>query len=133
MDKIQELLAKLKKGISPALKRRVDGLATLNQKFELAKKENEDNPSEDNQEAFDGIKEYVEETTDDLIADLQALVDKEAETPPAPAPTTPPAPVVETVVEPKKEEGSGLGFFGILVGVGLLVVSAGVINTLNKK
>lgn len=123
MDKVQSLLKKLNYTISPELKKMVDGYNRINDKFVKAEEIFEAEPTDENKEAFEEIKEYFEDFEADLIVELQeAVAELENSNTPAPAP----APVVED-----KKESSGLGI-ALVVGIGLLVISGGLVNILRK-
>lgn len=152
MEKIAELLAKFGEGNVPTkIQNKLKSLERLNVRLATAKQEHEAEPTEQSKEQLDNVSEYVDEVRDELIDDLKKALgkyEKEKEIPVveekpvvvAPvveekpvvvAPIVGEKPVVETP-EPKKEESNGIGWFGLLGGVVLLVATAGVINTLKK-
>ena len=74
METIKDLLHKLDNQVPPSMARRLDGLHALQQKFHVAKKEYETNPTEDNEESFEDIKQYITDQTEDIVDDLKILV-----------------------------------------------------------
>jgi vacuolar-type H+-ATPase subunit I/STV1 len=126
MEKIKELLEKLDNKVTASLKRRLDGLNKLEEKYNLAKEEHEANPTEESEQNLSEIENYISDVKEDLIEDLEELLEKKQATPPAPEPI--PAEVVE-----EKEEKSGMSIFGVALGVVLLIGTAGAYNYFNKN
>ena len=129
MEKINELLVKLDNKVSAKIARQIDGLKQLNQRLALAQQEHDNDPTEESEETLNDIKNYVDETTEDLIEEMEDYLEARKS-----QPITPPvAPIVpkEEVKEEKKK--SGLGFFGVVAGVVLLGVTAGALNLFAKR
>jgi len=130
MEKIKELLEKLDNKVTASLNKRLDGLEKLEERLALAKSEHESNPTEESESSLSEVQNYVSDVTEDLIEDLEELLEKRQATPPAPAPNTDPIPA--EVIE-EKEEKSGMSVFGVVLGVVLLVGTAGAYNYFNKN
>lgn len=135
MEKINELLEKLDNKVSKSLSRRLDALNDLNERLDLAKSEHDAEPTEQSEATLNQIQNYVNDVTDDLIEDLEAEIEKreEAKANP-PAPETPPASNEnKDGEEEEKEEKSGMSFFGVALGVALLIGTAGAYNYFSKN
>jgi len=139
MDKIEILLEKLNNRIPASMAKRLDALDALDGKLELASQDYQKDQSDDNRIKYNEIMDFVEETELKIVEDLEELLEKreaskkakeEKETPPAPAPNTDPIPA--EVIE-EKEEKSGMSVFGVVLGVVLLVGTAGAYNYFNKN
>lgn len=132
MEKIQELIEKLDKKLPSSFEKRLDGYNKLTERLKLAQSEHDAEPTEQSEESLAQIQEYVNDVEQDLIEDLEDLIEKRAkeekETPPAPAPDPIPAEVIE-----EKEEKSGMSVFGVVLGVALLIGTAGAYNYFNKN
>jgi hypothetical protein len=76
METINDLLKALDNKVPQTIAKRLDGLAKLNQKLELARAENEENKTEESQEQLDEILEFISDTQDDLRDDLKELIEK---------------------------------------------------------
>jgi hypothetical protein len=76
METINGLLRELNNKVPASIVKRLDGLSTLNQKLALAKTENAESPTEESQDKLDEIINFIEDTQDDLIEDLEELLDK---------------------------------------------------------
>jgi hypothetical protein len=139
MDKIEILLEKLNNRIPASMAKRLDNLDALDSKLELASQDYQKDQSDDNRIKYNEIMDFVEETELKIVEDLEELFEKreaskkakeEKETPPAPEPNTDPIPA--EVIE-EKEEKSGMSVFGVVLGVVLLVGTAGAYNYFNKN
>jgi len=139
MDKIEILLEKLNNRIPASMAKRLDNLDALDSKLELASQDYQKDQSDDNRIKYNEIMDFVEETELKIVEDLEELLEKreaskkakeEKETPPAPEPNTDPIPA--EVIE-EKEEKSGMSVFGVVLGVVLLVGTAGAYNYFNKN
>jgi hypothetical protein len=147
MEKIPELLSKITANIPAKVQKKLNALEELKKKLALAKKEHEELPTADSEEQLQNVTDYVQDETDELIEDLESiLLQQEEKSQNNPAPVVIAEPVVK-VVEPvvitepvitpteevkPKEKGDGIGWFPLIGGLALLVISAGVINTLRK-
>jgi hypothetical protein len=134
MEKIEALLEKLDKKVTSSIYRRLEGLNKLEEKFNLAKAEHEANPTEESEADLSEIENYLLDVTEDLIEDLEELVEKREASKNAPAPETTPTsdPIPAEVIE-DKEEKSGMSVFGVVLGVALLIGSAGAYNYFNRN
>jgi hypothetical protein len=145
METIAELLKKITTPIPAKVQKKLNALDKLNEKLALAKTEHEELPTADSEEQLRNVTEYVQDETNELIEDLQAIVAVQEEKPPVtPAveapitevvlPVTEEPIIVPPTTEPivEKEKSGGMGWFAIAAGVVLLGVSAGFINTLRK-
>ena len=146
MDKIEILLGKLDNRIPASMAKRLDALDALDDKLELASEEYKKDQSDENRVKYNEIMDFVEETELKIVEDLEELLEKrvatkkakeekEAQaTPPAPEPNPAPAPdpIPAEVVE-EKEEKSGMSVFGVVLGVALLIGTAGAYNYFNKN
>lgn len=147
MEKIAELLKKITIKIPAKTEKKLKALDKLNEKLALAKQEHEELPTADSEEQLRNITEYVNDETEEVVEELEGVLEIQLEAERQPEPVV--VPVVETpapvkpveevkpVVEeekPKdKEKEGGMGWLALVGGLALLVVSAGVINTLNNK
>lgn len=127
MDKINELLGKLDRQVTPAIKRKIDALNTLNQKYHEAYIALQADPeNEELREALAEIDEFIEEQSEALEELLVIEVQKrEAEK------DRKPEAKPNSNQEPEKKEKSGV--FGIVLGVVLLGASLGAINLFRNK
>ena len=139
METIKDLLHKLDNQVPASMARRLDGLHALQQKFHVAKEEYEANPTEDNEESFEDIKQYITDQTEDIVDDLKILVrrkkfqeEEEKASQNSTAPKGDEKPKGDETPKgdekPKGEEKEGLGMFGWIFGGALLVASFGAIN-----
>jgi len=131
MEKIDLLLEKLDNRIPQSMANRLDKLDELQEKLELAGKEYEENPTDDNKEKYNGIIDFVEEKELGIIEDLEKLLQSRKSqpaqgqnNPPATPPATPPA---------NEEKKEGIGVVGLVIGGVLLVASLGAINYFRKQ
>lgn len=143
MDKIEILLGKLENRIPASMAKRLDDLDALDDKLELASEEYKKDQSDESRVKYNEIMDFVEETELKIVEDLEELLEKreatkkekeekEAEPTPAPTPTPAPDPIPAEVVE-EKEEKSGMSVFGVVLGVALLIGTAGAYNYFNKN
>jgi cell division septation protein DedD len=135
MDKIAELLEKLDNKVTPTIAKRLDGLNSLEQRLEVAKKELEANPDDEElKESHQEIADYISDYEEDLIEDLEALVKAKQQKPVEKKPTeekpTEEKPTEEKPVEqkPVEEKESSTNIAGWIFGGLLLVGSLGAIN-----
>jgi cell division septation protein DedD len=135
MDKIAELLEKLDNKVTPTIAKRLDGLNSLEQRLEVAKKELEANPDDEElKESHQEIADYISDYEEDLIEDLEALVkakqQKPVEKKPVEKKPTEEKPTEEKPVEqkPVEEKESSTNIAGWIFGGLLLVGSLGAIN-----
>jgi len=79
METINDLLKVLDNKVPASISKRLDGLRSLNEKLYSAKKEHFENTTEESQEKLTEIIDFIQDTQDDLIDDLEVLVDKKRE------------------------------------------------------
>lgn len=133
MDKIAELLEKLENKVTPTIAKRLDGLNSLENKLELAKKDLEASPDDEElKESHQEIVDYIEDYREDLIEDLEAFVEAKAKAgEQKPKVEEKPKEVEPKEVEPKEvkdEKESSTNIAGWIFGGLLLVGSLGAIN-----
>ena len=131
MDKIEILLRKLDNKVTAPIAKRLDGYQNLLQRVEVAKKDLEANPEDEElKEAFDEITDYISDYREDLIEDLEELVEaKEKQKQVESKPKVDEKPKVEEkpkADEPKEEKSTNVA--GFIIGGVLLVASLGAIN-----
>lgn len=151
MEKINQLLVKLDNKVTPNIAKRLDGLKKLNEKVALAEREYHDNPTDESEESMNDINEYVSDIVDGLIEDLEDLLEskkqqqelakakqqelaraKEQELAKAKEqnkPVTPNENIAQVIPEKKK----GLGVFGLVLGVVVIVGSLGALNIMKNN
>lgn len=134
MEKINELLVQLENKVTANITKRLDGLKKLNERVALAETEHLENPTDESQESLNDIKEYVSEVSEDLIEDLKDLIElkKQPIVEKAPEPQNP-ASTTETKTEVVVEKKKGLGVFGLILGVVVLVGSVGAFNIMKSN
>ena len=131
MDKIEILLRKLDNKVTAPIAKRLDGYQNLLQRVEVAKKDLEANPEDEElKEAFEEITDYISDYREDLIEDLEELVEaKEKQKQVESKPKVDEKPKVEEkskADEPKEEKSTNVA--GFIIGGVLLVASLGAIN-----
>ncbi len=124
MDKIAELLEKLENKVTPSIAKRLDGLDNLEKKLEIAKKDLEASPDDEElKESHQEIVDYIEDYREDLIDDLESLFEaKTKEQKSVEGKKT------EEVVENTDKKESSTNIAGWIFGGLLLVGSLGAIN-----
>jgi len=132
MDKIEILLRKLDDKVTPTLAKRLDGLNSLEKRLEVAKKELEANPDDEElKESHQEIVDYIEDYRDDLIEDLESLLEqkeKANEEKSAEEKKLVDEQKAKEGIEPKEEKESSTNIAGWIFGGLLLVGSLGAIN-----
>jgi hypothetical protein len=137
MDKIAELLEKLENKVTPTFAKRLDGLNSLEKRLEVAKKDLEASPDDEElKESHQEIVDYIEDYREDLIDDLEALVEakqkaKASEQKSAEEKKLAEEQKAKEGIEPKeevKEKESSTNIAGWIFGGLLLVGSLGAIN-----
>ena len=130
MDKIEILLRKLDNKVTAPIAKRLDGYQNLLQRVEVAKKDLEANPEDEElKEAFDEITDYISDYREDLIEDLEELVEakeKQKEADSKPKGEEKPKADEPKADEPKEEKSTNVA--GFIIGGVLLVASLGAIN-----
>jgi hypothetical protein len=134
MEKINELLVQLENKVTANIAKRIEVLKKLNERVALAEAEHTENPTDESEESLTDIKEYVSEVVEDLIEDLKGLIELKKQPIEEKAPEQK-APVAteETKTEVVKEKKKGLGVFGLILGVVVLVGSVGAFNIMKSN
>jgi hypothetical protein len=143
MDKIELLLKKLDNRVPKSIATSLDDYYDLCEKLDVAEEELQENPSDENQEKFDEIADYINSLQHKIISSLTILVqqkeEKEKEGTPAPEPQPAPAstdgkPAEQVDDKDKdKDKKKGMSVFGVVLGVTLLVATAGAYNYFSKN
>lgn len=151
MDRIELLLEKLDNRIPVSLAKKLDKLDDFEEKLLVAQNEYTEEPTEDNKDALKEITDFVNELKADVISNLEKLLNdrvqkakeekerkeqEEKEKSASASTETPPAstdgkPAEE--VDKKPEEKKGISVFGVVLGVTLLVATAGAYNYFSKN
>jgi cobalamin biosynthesis Mg chelatase CobN len=76
MESINGLLKALDNKVPASMAKRLDGLQKLNVKLESARKENNENPTEESKEILEEIEDFLNDTQEDIIEDLETLVEQ---------------------------------------------------------
>jgi hypothetical protein len=145
MDKIELLLEKLDNRIPQTLANKIDKLDDFEEKLLIAQNEYTDEPTRENKEILKEVTDFVNELKAEIESNLQKLVyqkeTKEKEekggTPaPQPAPASTdgkPAEQVDDKDKDKDKDKKGMSVFGVVLGVTLLVATAGAYNYFSKN
>lgn len=131
MDKIQELLYKIEGNLPQSIERKIGAVNKLHAKYNQALEELNKDPEDDElKEAVSDINDFIEAEEEELYEALQSHLRKQNQLKPAgePKPEGEPKPSGEQPKEKKKS-----GFFGVVLGLGILALTAGAVNILNKK
>jgi len=131
MDKIQELLDKIEGNLPQSIERKIVAVNKLHAKYNQALEELNKDPEDDElKEAVSDINDFIEAEEEELYEALQSHLRKQNQLKPAgePKPEGEPKPSGEQPKEKKKS-----GFFGVVLGLGILALTAGAVNILNKK
>lgn len=76
METINGLLRALDNKVPASIAKRLEGLKKINEKLATARKEHDENPTEESEEALDEIVDFLKDTEEDLLDDLSALVEQ---------------------------------------------------------
>lgn len=142
MDKIELLLKKLNNRVPKSVATRLDEYYGLCDKYDDAEAEFNENPSDENKAKIDEINQYIDSLEQKLVVTLTGLVQEKEEEEkggtPAPQPTPAPAstdgkPAEEVDDKDKDKEKKGISVFGVVLGVTLLVATAGAYNYFSKN
>ena len=144
MERINEILQKVGCGLTDLpkpIQERIESIGKLKVQLKEAQDEYETNPTEEVRESLESVtdyyEDYVEETCEIIEAwdedvkekaktDAEKKAKDEAEKQnQPPVPSTPPA------TEKKEKKGIGLG--GIILGVAVLAITMGAVNTMRSK
>jgi hypothetical protein len=147
MERITQILEKVGCGLTDLpkpIQERIESIGKLRVQLQEAQDEYDTNPTEEVRESLDSVRDYYEDyvvETCEIIegwdedvkekADKKAKTDAEkkakedAEKNPPPTPPTPP-------VEEKKEK-KGIGLGGIILGVAVLAITLGAVNTMRNN
>lgn len=151
MDKIELLLEKLDNRIPQSLANKLDKLDDFEEKLLIAQQEYTEEPTEENKDSLKEITDFVNQLRAEVESNLQKLVsqkeakekeEKEKQGTPAPQPTPAPASTEGKPAEEvddkdkdkdKDKEKKGISVFGVVLGVTLLVATAGAYNYFSKN
>lgn len=149
MDKIELLLEKLDNRIPQSLANKLDKLDDFEEKLLIAQQEYTEEPTEENKDSLKEITDFVNQLRAEVESNLQKLVsqkeakekeEKEKQGTPAPQPTPAPASTegkpaeeVDDKDKDKDKEKKGISVFGVVLGVTLLVATAGAYNYFSKN
>lgn len=148
MDKIELLLEKLDNRIPQSLANKLDKLDDFEEKLLIAQQEYTEEPTEENKDSLKEITDFVNQLRAEVESNLQKLVsqkeakDKEEEKKGTPAPQPTPAPAstdgkpaeeVDDKDKDKDKDKKGISVFGVVLGVTLLVATAGAYNYFSKN
>lgn len=144
MDKIELLLKKLNNRVPKSVATRLDEYYALCDKYDDAEAEFNENPSDENKAKIDEINQYIDSLEQKLVVTLTGLVQEKEEEEkggtPAPQPTPAPASTdgkpaeeVDDKDKDKDKEKKGISVFGVVLGVTLLVATAGAYNYFSKN
>jgi len=134
MEKINELLVQLENKVTTNITKRLDGLNKLNERVVLAESEHLENPTDESEESLNDFKQYVSDVVEDLIEDLKDLIELKKQPIVEKAPEQiAPASTTETKTEVVVEKKKGLGVFGLILGVVVLVGSVGAFNIMKSN
>jgi len=150
MERITQILEKVGCGLTDLpkpIQERIESIGKLRVQLQEAQDEYDTNPTEEVRESLDSVRDYYEDyvvETCEIIegwdedvkekADKKAKTDAEkkakedAEKNPPPTPPTPPTPPVE-----EKKEKKGIGLGGIILGVAVLAITLGAVNTMRNN
>jgi hypothetical protein len=150
MERITQILEKVGCGLTDLpkpIQERIESIGKLRVQLQEAQDEYDTNPTEEVRESLDSVRDYYEDyvvETCEIIegwdedvkekADKKAKADAEkkakedAEKNPPPTPPTPPTPPVE-----EKKEKKGIGLGGIILGVAVLAITLGAVNTMRNN
>lgn len=110
------------------LSQRVNAVEDLNSRLAVAQSEYDENPTDENEEKLDEVKDYVSEYTDDVVSQLKnyrAKLEKKNQEPKKDGDGKD-----GDGGEPKEKKSSGAG---LLLGAVVLVATLGAVNILRKK
>lgn len=149
MNRINEVLANIGCGITDLpepFQARIESIKKLASQVDEAQKEYEENPTEDEKEKLDDIGNFYEDfvlETCDMIEtwnedvkekkaeqDAQAKAEAEAKAKGEQNKSKTPMPTPNDEPAPKKK---GLGLGGIILGVAVLAITMGAVNTMRNK
>lgn len=149
MDKIELLLEKLDNRIPQSLANKLDKLDDFEEKLLIAQREYTEEPTEENKDSLKEITDFVNQLRAEVESNLQKLVsqkeakekeEEEKQGTPAPQPTPAPASTdgkpaeeVDDKDKDKDKEKKGISVFGVVLGVTLLVATAGAYNYFSKN
>lgn len=151
MDKIELLLEKLDNRIPQSLAMKLDKLDDFEEKLVLAQHEYTEEPTEENKDSLKEITDFVNKLRAEVESNLEKLVsqkeakekeEEEKKGTPEPQPTPAPASTEGKPTEEaddkdkdkdKDKEKKGISVFGVVLGVTLLVATAGAYNYFSKN
>ncbi len=116
------------------LTQRVGAVENLQNKLQVAQSEYDENPTDENQEKLDEVKDYISEYTDDVVSQLKRyrkkLDKKNEESQNGNSEPKKTGGQPKETDEPKEKKNSGVG---LLIGGVLLVATLGAVNILKNK
>lgn len=146
MDRIETLLEKLENRIPNSLAKKIDKLDDFEEKLVVAQNDFTNEPTDENKDNLKEVTDFVNDLKYDIISNLEDLVAKkeakakeEKEGTPAPQPQPAPAstdgkPAEQVDDKDKdKDKKKGVSVFGVVLGVTLLVATAGAYNYFSKN
>ena len=137
METINDLLKALDNKVPASIAKRLDGLKKLNEKLVSARKEHDENPTDESQEALDEILEFLNDTQEDIREDLLSLVEAKRDTKLKEKEESDKKQLAEEALKlaekTETEKKSGIGWGSLLLGGALLVMTGGAIKYFGSK
>ena len=137
METINDLLKALDNKVPASIAKRLDGLKKLNEKLVSARKEHDENPTDESQEALDEILEFLNDTQEDIREDLLGLVEAKRDTKLKEKEESDKKQLAEEALKlaekTETEKKSGIGWGSLLLGGALLVMTGGAIKYFGSK
>ena len=144
MERINEILQKVGCGLTDLpkpIQERIESIGKLKVQLKEAQDEYETNPTEEVRESLESVTDYYEDYVvetceiiegwdEDLKEKAKTNADKKAQEE-AEKQNQPPVPPTPPATEKKEKKGIGLG--GIILGVAVLAITMGAVNTMRSK
>jgi hypothetical protein len=141
MERINEILQKVGCGLTDLpkpIQERIESIGKLKVQLKEAQDEYETNPTEEVRESLESVtdyyEDYVEETCEIIEAwdeDVKEKAKTNAEKKAKDEAEKQNQPPVPSTTEKKEKKGLGLG--GIILGVAVLAITMGAVNTMRSK
>jgi hypothetical protein len=141
MERINEILQKVGCGLTDLpkpIQERIESIGKLKVQLKEAQDEYETNPTEEVRESLESVtdyyEDYVEETCEIIEAwdeDVKEKAKTDAEKKAKDEAEKQNQPPVPSTTEKKEKKGLGLG--GIILGVAVLAITMGAVNTMRSK
>jgi hypothetical protein len=141
MERINEILQKVGCGLTDLpkpIQERIESIGKLKVQLKEAQDEYETNPTEEVRESLESVtdyyEDYVEETCEIIEAwdeDVKEKAKTDAEKKAKDEAEKQNQPPVPSTTEKKEKKGIGLG--GIILGVAVLAITMGAVNTMRSK